>query len=172
MEHIRGWRSVVIANNQLMGNYIQDAGREAAVLIPLLPKSAKIAERNAVEEDGELFAGSAEPRVEEEAEAKREETRVRETLAERNRSKTVLPLIAYACRAGRRHGNGAAWMLDAIAAINQSQAFVRRAACAFARCRYFPRISKTECGHPVPPHQTASSHDRFCHGHVSFHEQL
>ena len=77
----------------LMGNNLQDAGSDTAICILLLAKSSKITERNAgrtVEEGrsgGELFAGSRERQ-------RKWETHTQETLAERNRSKTVLPLFA------------------------------------------------------------------------------
>ena len=54
-------------NHQLIpeGNYLQDAGRDAAICILVLAKSAKITERNAARQRrgrrrGEIFAGSRE----------------------------------------------------------------------------------------------------------------
>ena len=68
-----------------------------------------------------------------EGEAERERRHTRETLAERNRSKTVLSLFATVTD------------INAIAACNKSEPQIYYIMGAFVR--WFPRISKTECGH-------------------------
>ena len=135
-----------------MGNYLQDAGRDAAICILLLAKSAKITERNAARRRrgrsrGELFAGSREG---EGRDRGRKETHTR-NVGGAEPLENSAPLFARRRRGCHRRN------------ISEPEIYIM--------------LHALEASHEYPSLDAviaplSHSNCRFCHGHASFHEQL